>query len=69
MDIPSNDLDTIKVALKLYTCSTFGKYKFLNELNLSKDEYNALKKDPASVIWWGCLTYPVKRNHEMEQCS
>ena len=37
MDITSSDLDIIKVALKEYA------YSFLKELNLSRNEYNALK--------------------------
>ena len=43
MDVPSSDLDIIKVALKEYAYSSFKKYNFLKELNLSRDEYNALK--------------------------
>ena len=43
MDVPSSDLDIIKVALKEYAYSSFKKYNFLEELNLSRDEYNALK--------------------------
>ena len=43
MDVPLSDLDIIKVALKEYACSSFKKYNFLKELNLSRDEYNALK--------------------------
>ena len=43
MDIPSSDLEIIKVALKEYAYSSFKKYNFLKELNLSRDEYNALK--------------------------
>ena len=43
MDVLSSDLDIIKVALKEYTYSSFKKYNFLKELNLSRDEYNALK--------------------------
>ena len=43
MDIPSSDLEIIKVALKEYTYSSFEKYNFLKELNLSRNEYNALK--------------------------
>ena len=37
MDITSSDIDIIKVALKEYA------YSFWKELNLSKNEYNALK--------------------------
>ena len=43
MDIPSSDLDIIKVALKEYAYSSFRKYSFLKELNLSRDKYSALK--------------------------
>ena len=43
MDVTSSDLDIIKVALKEYTYSSFKKYNFLKEINLSRDEYNALK--------------------------
>ena len=43
MDVPSSDLDIIKVVLKEYAYSSFKKYNFLEELNLSKDENNALK--------------------------
>ena len=43
MDIPSSDLEIIKVALKEYAYSSFEKYNFLKELNLSRNEYNALK--------------------------
>ena len=43
MDVPLSDLDIIKVGLKEYACSSFKKYNFLKELNLSRDEYNALK--------------------------
>ena len=43
MDIPSSDLEIIKVALKEYAYSSFQKYNFLKELNLSRNEYNALK--------------------------
>ena len=44
MDVPSGDLDIIKVALKEYAYSSFKKYNFLKELNLSRHEYNTLKK-------------------------
>ena len=37
MDITSSDIDIIKVALKEYA------YSFLKKLNLSRNEYNALK--------------------------
>ena len=43
MDVPSSDLDIIKVVLKEYAYSSFKKYNFLEELNLSRDKYNALK--------------------------
>ena len=43
MDVPSSDLHIIKVALKEYAYSSFKKYNFLKELNLSRDEYNTLK--------------------------
>ena len=43
-DVPYDDLDIIKVALKEYAYSSFKKYNFLKELNLSRDEYNTLKK-------------------------
>ena len=43
MDIASNDLDIIKVALKEYAYSSFRKYNFFKELCLSKDENNTLK--------------------------
>ena len=43
MDFPSSDLDIIKVAFKEYAYSSFKKYNFLEELNLSRDKYNALK--------------------------
>ena len=46
MDVPSSDLGIIIVALKEYVCSSFKKYNFLKELNLSnlsRDKYNALK--------------------------
>ena len=43
MDVPSNDLQIIKEALKQHAESSFKKYNLLNELNLSKDEYNSLK--------------------------
>ena len=46
MDVPSSDLGIIIVALKEYVCSSFKKYNFLRELNLSnllRDKYNALK--------------------------
>ena len=39
----SSNLDIIKVALKEYAYSSFKKYNFLQKLNLSRDEYNALK--------------------------
>ena len=39
----SSNLDIVKVALKEYTYSSFKKYNFLKKLNLSRDEYNALK--------------------------
>ena len=39
----SSNLDIIKVALKEYAYSSFKKYNFLKKLNLSRDEYNALK--------------------------
>ena len=38
-----NDLQIIKEALKEHAESSFKKYNLLNELNLSKDEYNPLK--------------------------
>ena len=38
MDVPSSVLDIIKVALKKYAYSSFKKYNFLKELNLSRDE-------------------------------
>ena len=41
--IMSSNLDIIKVALKEYAYSSFKKYNFLKKLNLSRDEYNALK--------------------------
>ena len=47
MDVPSSDLDIIKVALKEYEYSSFKKYNFLKELNLSRDEYNAFKNLPS----------------------
>ena len=34
MDVPSSDLDIIKVALKEYAYSSFKKHNFLEELNL-----------------------------------
>ena len=43
MDVPSNDLEIIKEALKEHAESSFKKYNLLKELNLSKDEYNPLK--------------------------
>ena len=43
MDVPSNDLDIIKVTLKEYAYSSFKKYNILKELNLSRDEYNPHK--------------------------
>ena len=43
MDVPSSDLDIIKAALKEYAYGSFKKNDFLKELNLSRDEYNALK--------------------------
>ena len=43
MDVTSNNLDIIKIALKKYAYSSFKEYKFLKELNLSREEYNALK--------------------------
>ena len=43
-DVPYDDLDIIKVALKEYAYSSFKKYNFLKELNLSRDECNTLKK-------------------------
>ena len=43
MDVPSSDLDIIKVALKEYAYSSFKKHNFLEELNLWRDEYYALK--------------------------
>ena len=43
MNVPSSDLDIIKVALKEYAYSSFNKYNFLKEPNLSRDECNALK--------------------------
>ena len=39
----SSNLDIIKVALKEYAYGSFKKYNFLKKLNLSRDEYNALK--------------------------
>ena len=44
MDVASSDLGSIKVALEEYAYSSFREYNFLKELNLSTDEYNALKK-------------------------
>ena len=43
MDVPSSDLDLIKVALKEQAYSSFKEYNILKELNLSRGEYNALK--------------------------
>ena len=43
MDVPSSDLDIINVQLREYACSSFKKYNFLKELNLSRDEYNTLQ--------------------------
>ena len=43
MNVTSNNLDIIKIALKKYAYSSFKKYKFLKELNLSREEYNAPK--------------------------
>ena len=43
MDAFSSDLDIIKVALKEYAYNSFKKYNFMKGLNLSRDEYNALK--------------------------
>ena len=43
IDVPSSDLDIIKVALIEYIYSSFKKYNFLKELNLSRDEYDTLK--------------------------
>ena len=43
MDVATSDLDIIKVALKEYAYSSFKKHNFSKELNLSRDEYNALK--------------------------
>ena len=43
MDVPSSDLDIIKVALKKNAYSSFKKYNFWEELNLSRDDYNALQ--------------------------
>ena len=41
MEVPSNDLDIIKVAFKDYLHNSF------KEFNLSGDEYNALKNLPS----------------------
>ena len=38
MDVPSSDLDIVKVAVEEYAYSSFKKYNFLKELNLSRDE-------------------------------
>ena len=43
MDVPLNDLDIIKVALKKYAYTSFKKYNFFKELNWSRDECNTLK--------------------------
>ena len=43
MDVTSSDLGSIKVALEEYAYSSFKECNFLKELNLSRDEYNALK--------------------------
>ena len=43
MDAFSSDLDIIKVPLKEYAYNSFKKYNFMKGLNLSRDEYNALK--------------------------
>ena len=43
MNVTSNNLDIIKIALKKYAYSSFKKYKFLKELNFAREEYNALK--------------------------
>ena len=44
MDVPSSNLEIVKVALKEYAYSSIKKHNFLKELNLSRDEYNAPKK-------------------------
>ena len=43
IDVPSSDLDIIKVALIEYAYSSFKKCNFLKELNLSRAEYDTLK--------------------------
>ena len=42
MDALSSVLDIIKKALKEYAYSSFKRYNFLKEVNLSRDEYKAL---------------------------
>ena len=43
-DASRQKLDLLKVDLKKIAYSTFNRYNFLRELNLSKPEYDALKK-------------------------
>ena len=43
-DVSKLNLDLLRIDLKRIAYSTFHKYNFLKELNLSKPEYDALKK-------------------------
>ena len=43
-DISKHKLDILKVDLRKIAYSSFGRYNFLRELNLSQPEYDALKK-------------------------
>ena len=43
-DISSHTLDVLKVGLKNIAFSSFNRYNYLRELNLSKNEFDALKK-------------------------
>ena len=43
MNVASSNLHILNVALKEYAYSSFKKYNFSKELNLSRDEYNAPK--------------------------
>ena len=44
VDLPKNTLDLLHVDLKRIAYRSFNRYDFLKELNLSKPEYDALKR-------------------------
>ena len=43
-DVSSHKLDILKIDMKKIAYDSYNRYNFLKELNLSKVEYNALKK-------------------------